>query len=364
MKGLLKLLLIAATSVSLFANDDILIEPEEAIKLIGKEGVMFVSGDSHDTYDLYHIKGSVEMYAHHLHHSNKMGEMHCSPLFMCIEEAEEYISSKGISNDTMVIAYDNFRGPNATGVYHYFKSWGHDNVKILNGGFDAIKSIDPEQTIYDAMKEEYKEGKDKLKEKYKAEEKGSKLYKEYKAQYNAYKDEWKAKLAKQEKKLLVQRGKGPKITPTDYKIDPDKIDTTYLAGKQEVKHAMEEIVEDGKEESDYVILDSRGMSEIIGERYLDNVARAGHIPGATFIEWKNITDFDNKRSFRSLDEMEEFFKSQGITKDKTIYAYCHVGAGRSSHLITALMLLGYPNVKVYTGSWDEWGNDMSLPIKR
>jgi thiosulfate/3-mercaptopyruvate sulfurtransferase len=62
--------------------------------------------------------------------------------------------------------------------------------------------------------------------------------------------------------------------------------------------------------------------------------------------------------------MEQFFKSQGITKDKTIYAYCHVGAGRSSHIITALQLLGYDNVKVYTGSWDEWGNDMNLPIRR
>ena len=55
---------------------------------------------------------------------------------------------------------------------------------------------------------------------------------------------------------------------------------------------------------------------------------------------------------------------RGITPDKTVYAYCQVGAGRSTEIITALKLLGYKNVKAYSGSWDEWGNDMNLPIKR
>lgn len=67
-----------------------------------------------------HIKGSVEMYAHHLHHSNIQGKMECAPLFMCVGEAEHYIGGKGIDNDTLVIAYDDFKGPNATGVYAFF----------------------------------------------------------------------------------------------------------------------------------------------------------------------------------------------------------------------------------------------------
>jgi hypothetical protein len=59
------------------------------------------------------------------------------------------------------------------------------------------------------------------------------------------------------------------------------------------------------------------------------------------------------------DIAQKVYDNYGITKDKTIYAYCHVGAGRSSEHITALQLLGYKNVKVFTGSWDVWGNDMN-----
>jgi len=126
---------------------------------------------------------------------------------------------------------------------------------------------------------------------------------------------------------------------------------------------MQDILKNGKK-SKYVIVDSRSMIEIIGERKMDNVARGGHIPGSTFIEWKKVTDFERKKSFRPLKELEETFKKYGITKDKTIYAYCQVGAGRGSDIVVALQLLGYKNVKVYTGAWDTWGNNMNLPIRR
>lgn len=364
MKGFFKLLLAAAVSTTLFANDKILIEPEEAVKLLGKDDVMFVSGDNPDSFELYHIVGSVEMYAHGLQKTDLMGQMDCPPMFMCIDDAQELIRSKGITNDMTVIAYDNFRGPNATGVYHFFKSFGHEDVRILNGGFDAMKEIDPNQKIYDKIEAEAKAEMEKLREKYRAHKRGSEEYKKYKSQYDERKDEMETELARIAPKLYVQSGKEPKMEPTDYVIDPEKIDLTYVAPKKEVYNAMLDIKEKGKDNSNYVILDTRGMTELIGERYLDKVARAGHIPGVTLLEWNNITDFDNTRSFKPKEELAKVFKDAGITKDKTIYAYCHVGAGRSSHLITALQLLGYENIKIYTGSWNEWGNDMNLPIRR
>ncbi|DAB33427.1 MAG: thiosulfate/3-mercaptopyruvate sulfurtransferase [Sulfurospirillum sp.] len=327
-----------------YASEDILISAQEAKKLIGKPNVVFVTGDSEDIFKTGHIKGSVEMYAHHLHHSDKTGHMHCAPLFMCVQEAEEYIGSKGIGNDTLVIAYDNFRGPNATGVYAFFKSFGHEKIKILNGGRSAMMKVDPEQQVYDAIKEDLK----KAQEQKVAQEKI---------------DELKAKLQKQEAKLLVVKGDGEKITPKKYKIDTSKINYDFIAGKNEVLNAVKDILKNGQA-SQYVIIDTRGFTEIMGERKLDNVARGGHIPGAKFIEWSNLTDFDKELSFQDLEKMKQVFEKYGVTKDKKVYAYCHVGAGRSSHIITALELLGYPHAKVYTGSWDEWGNDMNLPIRR
>jgi thiosulfate/3-mercaptopyruvate sulfurtransferase len=305
------------------------------------------------------------MYAHHLHHSEIDGEMHCAPLYRCIDDAQQTIGKKGISNDMMVIAYDDFKGPNATGVYSFFDSYGHKNVKVLNGGRAAIMAADPAQKEYDALNKDLKlatkaqkDAKDALKK-----EGANKADLDAKiAQAQTTIVDLKAKMAKVEEKLLVVKG-DEVVTAKKYQIDPKKIKYSVVAEKNEVKHAMEDIVKNGKK-SKYAIIDGRGITEIIGERKMDNVARGGHIPGATFIEWSQISDAENKKSFKSADQIQKVYDNYGITKDKTVYAYCQVGAGRGSQHITALQLLGYKNVKVFTGSWDVWGNDMNLPIKR
>lgn len=373
MNRLLKTLCVAASlsaaSVLMAADgykdNSILISAEEAVKLIGNPKVMFVSGDNEDIYKLGHIKGSVEMYAHHLHHSEIDGSMHCEPLYRCVDDAEQYIGKKGISNDMMVIAYDDFKGPNATGVYSFFDSFGHKNVKVLNGGRAAIMAVDPAQKEYDALNKELKAVKKVEKDAKDAMKKEGADKVSLETAVKKASDDAKAitaKMAEVEKRLLVVKG-DEVVTPKKYTIDPKKIKWNVIAGKDEVKAAMEDIKKNGKN-SKYVIIDSRGIAEIVGERKMDNVARGGHIPGATLIEWSQISDADKKLSFKSAAEIQKVYDKYGITPDKTIYAYCHVGAGRSSEHITALQLLGYKNVKVFTGSWDVWGNDMNLPIKR
>lgn len=349
-----------------YVNKNILISADEAVKLIGNPKVMFVSGDNEDIYKLGHIKGSVEMYAHHLHHSEIDGEMHCAPLYRCVDDAQELIGKKGISNDMTIIAYDDFKGPNATGVYSFFDSFGHKNIKVLNGGRAAIMAADPAQKEYDAANKDLKainkaqkDDKEKLK---KATDADKAALEASIAKAQSDMTALKAKMAEIETRLMVVKG-DEKVTAKTYKIDPKKIKYSVIADKIEVKHAMDDILKNGKK-SKFVIIDSRGIAEIIGERKMDNVARGGHIPGATFIEWSQISDADKKLSFKSADEIQKIYDSYGVTKDKTIYAYCQVGAGRGSEHITALQLLGYKNVKVFTGSWDVWGNDMNLPIKR
>ncbi len=375
MKRLLQALLFMALLASgSWAAERLTISGEEAYKLIDDPNVMFVDGDSETAFENGHIRGSVNMYAHHLHHSDIMGRMHCAPLFMCPKDAEHYIGAHGIDNGMTIIAYDNFRGPNATGVLAYFKSYGHKKVYVLDGGIEAIKALDPNQKLYDKLKAEAR----KIKKAYKKAKKAGNLeeYKKLKAKYK----ELKKKMAELAKKLIIQRGikkvdlgnghyavlcpeSERKITPKHYKIDPKKIDYSWIAGKDEVYHAVKDRLKNG-DKSKYVVIDTRSMIEIIGERKMDHVARGGHIPTSKFIEWKHITDFKNKKSFRSKEELQKLFNKFGVTKDKTIYAYCQVGTGRGSDIITALRLLGYKNAKVYSGSWDEWGNDMNLPIRR
>ncbi|BDY13054.1 sulfurtransferase [Hydrogenimonas cancrithermarum] len=359
MKQWLKTLCFAGlfSASALLAADKITIQPEDAIKLIGKPGYVFVSGDSETAFEGGHIKGSRNMYAHHLHHADIMGNLHCEPLYQCPDHAEHYISGKGIKNSDTIIAYDNWRGPNATGVYSFFKSFGHEKVYVLDGGQDGIKALDPNQKIYDRLKGE----KRKLKKAYKKAKKVGDKSKM--AELKAKLKELKAQMKQVEKKLLVQRGKEKHFKHTHYKIDHNKMKPELLATTEEVYKAMKDILKNG-DKSKYVIVDARSMTEIIGERKMDNVARGGHIPGSKLIEWKNVTDFDRKKSFRTKTALKKMFEKYGITPDKTVYAYCQVGAGRGSEIITALELLGYKNVKVYSGAWDTWGNNMNLPIRR
>ncbi|MDD5360275.1 MAG: rhodanese-like domain-containing protein [Sulfurovaceae bacterium] len=330
------------------------ISPTEAFKLIGNKNVVFVSGDDNETYEAFHIKDSIEMYAHHLHHSDKMGNMHCAPLYRCPTDAQNYISSKGIRNDQMIIAYDSYKGPNATGVYSFFESFGHKNLKFLDGGMDGIKSVDPMQVKYDALKKEKKA----IKKQIEASKDKTQI-----AKFQANIKSIETQMAALEPKMAIQPGVEPKYIRSNYKIDPKAINKTYIADKDEVKKAVFDIMKNGKK-SKFVVIDSRSMDEIIGEKKMDNVARGGHIPGATFIEWKQISDEENSKPFKSKTELQKVFDKAGVKKDQIIYAYCQVGAGRGSHIVSALRELGYENVKVFTGSWDVWGNDMSLPIRR
>ncbi|MEA1917141.1 MAG: rhodanese-like domain-containing protein [Campylobacterota bacterium] len=356
-----------------YSDKNILISADKAIKLIGNPKVMFVSGDSSDVYKLGHIKGSVEMYAHHLHHADIMGDMHCAPLFRCLDDAEHYIGSKGISNDTMIIAYDDYKGPNATGVYAFFTSYGHKNIKILNGGRAAIMAIDPAQKKFDAIAKEFKKERRvsrKAKKQLKLAKAGEialddKQIADFKAKMKdskAKQKKIKARLKDAEKSLLVVKGE-ESVKAKTYKINKKNLDFKHIAGVDEVEVAMKDIVAKGAD-SKFVIVDTRSMNEIVGGRQMDHVARGGHVPGATLLEWNKISDLDKKLSFKPAADLKKVFKKYDITPDKTVYAYCQVGAGRSSEIIVALQLLGYPNVKVFTGSWDVWGNSLSLPIKQ
>ena len=58
---------------------------------------------------------------------------------------------------------------------------------------------------------------------------------------------------------------------------------------------------------------------------------------------------------------DELLKIYNINKDASIVTYCQ-GAYRAANTFVALKKLGFTNVKVYLGSWGEWGNKLELPI--
>jgi thiosulfate/3-mercaptopyruvate sulfurtransferase len=57
------------------------------------------------------------------------------------------------------------------------------------------------------------------------------------------------------------------------------------------------------------------------------------------------------------------YDTLGVTPDREVVTYCQ-GGYRAAHTYLALRILGYPDVRNYTGSWKEWGDREDLPIER
>lgn len=102
------------------------------------------------------------------------------------------------------------------------------------------------------------------------------------------------------------------------------------------------------------IIDTRSKEEYDGS--LVRAARGGHIPNAINVDWNyNITDYG---TMKKNDELSKIYNMQ---KDTPIVTYCQ-GAYRAANTFVALKKIGFKNVKVYLGSWGEWGNKLNLPV--
>lgn len=106
------------------------------------------------------------------------------------------------------------------------------------------------------------------------------------------------------------------------------------------------------------ILDMRSLEEYVGVNPAGN-PRGGHIPGAISIDWAHLA---GNETVKSPAEIQKILKEAGITKDKEIVTYCNIGFGRSTYGLMALKMLGYSNVRVYGGSFEDWSNATELQV--
>lgn len=112
-----------------------------------------------------------------------------------------------------------------------------------------------------------------------------------------------------------------------------------------------------------ILVDARPLNEYQGE---DDVwLRKGHIPGAISFHWARLMDGDNTHKFKPAAEMKAELAAAGITPDKNVICYCGTSREGSLLYITLKHILGYPNVRLYEGSWKEyvWLNNKSLPAE-
>lgn len=92
--------------------------------------------------------------------------------------------------------------------------------------------------------------------------------------------------------------------------------------------------------------------------------RSGHIPGAVNLYFRNILNDDD--TFKSPDELRIIFEKVGASPEKVkeIVTYCRLSHRGSLAWFTMTYILGYTNVRVYDGSWTEWGSIVGVPIEK
>ena len=216
------------------------------------------------------------------------------------KQFEELMAKNGIKPDTEVILYGDFTNWFAAFVFWVFKYYGHENIKIMNGGRKKWELENREYTTEE-----------------------------------------------------------PNIAKTQYTaVPPDEGLRAYLF---DVKRALvkdDTVLVDVRSPKEFT-----GEITAPPEYPMEHAQRGGHIPGANNIPWATAVN-DADGTFKTFEELQKNYQPKGVTPDKDVICYCRIGERSSHSWFVLKYLLGYPKVRNYDGSWTEWGNMIGSPVEK
>jgi len=93
----------------------------------------------------------------------------------------------------------------------------------------------------------------------------------------------------------------------------------------------------------------------------EDVGRAGHVPSAVNVPIDSLRAADG--TLKSPEELSRILELAGLARDKAVITYCTIGNRASEAWFALKYLLEYPDVRVYYGSWVEWGKSSDTPIE-
>jgi thiosulfate/3-mercaptopyruvate sulfurtransferase len=144
-------------------------------------------------------------------------------------------------------------------------------------------------------------------------------------------------------------------------LTPGAVDFSSRIGRDEVRAGLGP---DGP-----LLIDMRSPEEYRGERvsppwlaFDHGAERGGHIPGAHNLFIDSV--LTTTGTLLPRDELRKRFEAVGLTDDVDIVTYCRLSHRGSLAWFILTRLLGTSNVRVYDGSWTEWGSIVGFPVER
>jgi thiosulfate/3-mercaptopyruvate sulfurtransferase len=143
-------------------------------------------------------------------------------------------------------------------------------------------------------------------------------------------------------------------------LTPGELDESSRMGRNQVLERLND--------PEVCLLDVRSAEEYKGERVspswfeVDHGAeRHGRIPGAVHLHYANLLRDDG--TFLDPDSLQAQFDE--VTAPTTeVVCYCRLSHRATLAWFALTRILHYPAVRIYDGSWTEWGTIVGYPIER
>ncbi len=124
-------------SVDAYFNPGALVEPAELMAMAGNAQIKIIDFREQEAYEKGHIPGAIRLWRSDIEDASQPVRGMIAPR----EKMESLFSNRGIDSADTLILYDDHAGVNAARLWWVLQVYGHDNVRMLNGGLKKWEAL-------------------------------------------------------------------------------------------------------------------------------------------------------------------------------------------------------------------------------